>query len=221
MITVYTLLWFIVEHPNSITQLYQGIWFSSKTIGYIEQFFLYAAYSFSLMDLTNFWLHNGGFYRLIRKKQKTYLLYETLKKLFLTLCVIESMKVLTGFFLFITLKNISFSKIDYCFSATNFLFFESLFLLCLMQILFEWLFNSRTSLIIMWTFYFISLFIGDLCHRNGWPMNITLLLFPNLGMARRVTVLTFDPLFLIILLLTFQFFVIWILSRLLKRKDFF
>lgn len=220
MMIVYISIWNIFEQPESWEQIYDGIGFSSYMIGYMEQFFLYSIYSFSIMGLKDRWFLFGGCYALIRKKTKSYVFFQLLKKIFLLFILLEMIKIVGNIFIVKSLGKYIEIKIEEDFLFQAFLFFEVIFFLALLQALWEWIFESKTALIVMWIYYLMSLFTGEICYINRWPSEILLFFIPNFGMGKRITQLTVDKEMILLWLIILIIVVMLTLKIVITKKDF-
>lgn len=220
MMIIYIIIWNVFEQPDSWEQIYDGIGFFSYMTGYMEQFFLYTIYSFCIMGLKDRWFQFGGCYALIRKKTKSYIFFQFLRNIFLLFIILEMVKTVGSIFIVKSFRQRVELKIEEAFLFQVILFFEVIFFLALLQALWEWIFESKTALIVMWIYYLMSLFMGEICYINGWPLEILLFLVPNFGMGKRIIQLTMDK-EVIMIWLTFLIIVVMLtLKIVITKKDF-
>lgn len=220
MMILYIGIWIIFEQPDSWEQIYDGIGFFSNMIGYMVQFFLYSIYSFSIMGFKDRWFLFGGYYALIRKKTKLYVLLQLLKSILLLVIILEVIKIVGSIFIVKSLGKLIEMKVKEGFLFQAILFLEVILFLGFLQALWEWIFESKTALIIMWIYYLLSLFAGEICYINRWPSKILLLFIPNFGMKKRIIQLTLDRNMIALWLILLIAVVVAVLKIVITKKDF-
>ena len=186
LVLLSAVLWMIIGQPESLNDIYQGIPFCSKPLGYMQHISVYLAYIWSCMGFMEPYLRQGGIYRLVRKKKKQCFLFQVHGQLFLHLCRLEILRWMIYSICFF-LKKRSVIQFDaYQFFAEAAIHFAVLYVFCLLQILLEIWSSENVSFGMMWLIDLGGLFAGDFLYSNKLPLDRVIVLLNNLTMKLRI-----------------------------------